>query len=136
MKTSENASDKCPLFSLSPAAAFSSTSNDTLEDRLNINDYIVKNKTATYFIRVKGDSMIGAGIFDEDILVVDKSKIPSSGKIVIAILNGEFTVKRLIIKSNKVFLQPQNPKYKTIEVTKACDFEIFGVVTFNIHKPL
>ena len=130
------ASDKYPLYTSPVQAGFPSIADDSIEDRLNINDYLVQNKTTTYFVRVKGDSMIGAGIFDEDILVVDKSKIPSSGKIVIASLNGEFTIKRLIIKNNKVSLHPENPKYKAIEVTKACDFEIFGVVTFNIHKPL
>jgi DNA polymerase V len=94
----------------------------------------VENKTATYFMRIKGDSMEGAGIYDKDILVVDKSKEVTSGKIIVASLNGEFTVKRLIVKNGKKYLFPENPKYPPITITEECDFEVFGVVTYNIHK--
>lgn len=136
MKNQENARDNYPFYQSLIEAGFPSIAEDELDSRLNINDYVIENKTATYFIRVKGDSMQGAGIFNEDILVVDRSKTPSCGKIIIACLNGEFTVKRLRIKNKVVFLCPENPKYKPIRVTNECDFEIFGVVTYNIHKPL
>ncbi|MCH9617133.1 MAG: LexA repressor [Chlamydiia bacterium] len=110
--------------------------SDSADHRLNINDYVVENKTATYFVRVKGDSMQGVGIYDKDILVVDKSKQITCGKIIVATLNGEFTIKRLIIKNGRKYLFSEHPKYPTISITNECDFEVFGVVTYTIHKPL
>lgn len=110
--------------------------SNTSSERLNIHDYIVENDTATYFIRVKGDSMQGAGIYDKDILVVDRSKEICSGKIIAAALNGCFTIKRLIIKNGIRSLFSENSKYPPITITSECDFEVFGVVTYTIHKPL
>jgi DNA polymerase V len=136
MKSEEKASDNHPLFDSSVQAGFPTMLTDDEGDRLNINDYLISNKTATYFIRVKGDSMEGAGIFDKDILIVDRSKPASSGKIIIAYLNGAFTVKRLMIQNKKTYLYPENPNYKPIRITDECEFELFGVVTYNIHKPL
>ena len=135
MKKEEKASDSLPLFESSIEAGFPSVVGDE-KNPLNINDYLIDNKTATYFVRVKGDSMIGVGIYNEDILVVDRSKPVRSGSIIIACLNGEFTVKRLMIKNKVLFLQPENEAFKQILITKDCDFEIFGVVTYNVHKPL
>ena len=136
MNKEEKASDISPLFTSPIEAGFPSFVENDIDNRLNLNDFLIENKTATYFLRVKGNSMNGVGIFDEDILVVDKSKEPTSGKIIIACLNGEFTVKRLLIKNSKIYLKPENPQYKSILVTKECNFEVFGVVVYNIHKPL
>ena len=136
MKNETKSRENLPLFDGFISAGFPSMGSEDIDARLDINDYIVENKTATYFIRVKGDSMEGAGIYDKDILVVDRSKEIHSGKIIIAYLNGEFTVKRLLVKNGKQYLLAENPKYAPITITEACDFEIFGAVTFNIHKPL
>ncbi len=136
MKHKEKASNNHPLFDSPVEAGFPTMLTDESSERLNINDYLITNKTATYFIRVKGDSMEGAGIYDNDILIVDRSKSISSGKIIIAYLNGEFTVKRLLLKNKNTYLCPENPKYKPIKITSDCQFEVFGVITYNIHKPL
>jgi DNA polymerase V len=136
MNQDNNASTNPPLFDAHIEAGFPVMMHAESSERLNINDYLIDNKTATYFLRVKGDSMIGAGIFPDDILIVDKSKEVRSGKIIIASLNGEFTVKRLVLKEGLCYLFPENSSYQPIKITAECDFEVFGVVTYNIHKPL
>lgn len=122
------------LFSSQIPAGFPSPADDFLEKRLDLNEYLIKNKSATFLIRVHGDSMINAGIFDGDLLVVDRSAQPSSGKIILGVLNGEFTLKRIDKRKNKLFLVPENDDFKPIEVTNEMDFKIWGVVTFAIHK--
>ena len=136
MKEESKSNQNIPLMESPISAGFPTMAHGSESLGLDLHDLLIENKTATYFIRVKGDSMEGAGIFDGDILVVDRSKEIASGKVVIAYLNGEFTVKRLQIQKNAIFLHAENPKYRTIAVTKECDFEIFGVVTYNIHKDL
>jgi len=122
------------LFSSQIPAGFPSPADDFLEKRLDLNEYLIKNKSATFLIRVHGDSMINAGIFDGDLLVVDRSAQPTSGKIVLGVLNGEFTVKRIEKRKTKLFLVPENDDFKPIEITNEMDFKIWGVVTFAIHK--
>lgn len=134
MKKEEKASTNLPLYSTLIPAGFPVNIDDEENYGLNLNDYLIDNKTATYFIRVKGDSMEGAGIFSGDILIVDRSKPITSGKIVVACVENSFTVKRLLIKGEKIFLVAQNPKYPPIAVNKSLGFEVFGVVTYNIHK--
>ncbi|MCH9812061.1 translesion error-prone DNA polymerase V autoproteolytic subunit [bacterium] len=134
MNKESKSNTNIPLMDNPISAGFPGLAQGNESSSLNLHDLLVENKTATYFIRVKGDSMEGAGIFDNDILVVDRSKEIATGKIVIASLNGEFTVKRLEIQKNTIFLHAENPKYRKIAVTKDCDFEIFGVVTYNIHR--
>ncbi len=112
------------------------TNTCSFPSELDISTYLIDNKTATYFVKVQGDSMQHVGIFSGDLLIVDRSKKASSKKIILACVNGEFTVRRLILKENKTFLYPENPNYNPLEITEGMDFEIFGVVTFNIHKPL
>lgn len=129
-------SNNCTFFNSTVEAGSFGLITDESSSKLDISKYLIDNKTTTYFVRVKGDSMEGAGIFSGDLLIVDRSKKASTKKIVIAYVNGEFTVKRLILEGNKTFLHPENPKYKPTEITEGMDFEIFGVVTFNIHKPL
>ncbi len=121
------------LFSHSISAGFPSPADDYLEKRLDLNKHLVKNPAATFFVRVAGDSMIGAGIHDEDLLVVDRSLRATHGKIVIAIINNEFTVKRLIKKSGKVYLVPENSNYKSIELKEDIETIIWGVVTTVLH---
>ena len=123
------------LFEDKISAGFPSPAEGYSETTLDLNELCVKDKVATFFAKASGESMIGAGIYDGDILVVDKSIENKSGDIVIAFLDGEFTIKRLLINSNNsVTLMPENPKYKAIEVSFESDFLIWGVVTFVIHK--
>ena len=118
----------------SGAAGFPSPADDYLESYIDLNDLIVRNKPATFFVKVDGDSMIGAGIFAGDLLVVDRSLAPGNDKVVVACLDGDFTVKRLQKRGGKVFLIPENRKYKPIDVTNRQDFAIWGVVTSVIHR--
>jgi DNA polymerase V len=123
-----------PLFAMPVKAGFPSPAEDYLDKNLDLNEHLIQHPAATFFVRVDGDSMIGAGIHPGDILIVDKSLESSNGKIVIAILNGEFTVKRIRIEMGKVFLDPENPKFQPIPIHPNCDFRIWGVVTYVIHK--
>ena len=116
-----------PLFLEKISAGFPSPAQDYVEQRLDLNQLCVKRPAATYFVRVAGDSMIEAGIYPEDLLVVDRSITAQSGDIVIACLNGEFTVKTLELAPLR--LVPQNDEYQPLLITEADDFEIFGVVT-------
>jgi DNA polymerase V len=125
------------LYAAKVSAGFPSPSTDYLEGKLDLNEHLIKNPPATFFVRVSGDSMIGAGIHPDDILVVDRSIEPKSGKIVIAVVDGELTVKRLQRSSvgNNVYLVPENPKYNKITITEEMSFQVWGVVTYVIHKP-
>lgn len=127
---------KLPLFEVPVKAGFPSPADDYLEQNLDLNEHLISHPAATFFVRVDGDSMTGAGIHKEDILIVDRSLEPTNGKIVIAVINGEFTVKRIRITPGKVFLDPENPNYKTMEINPNSDFRVWGVVTFCIHKCL
>ena len=121
------------LFSGPVCAGFPSPASDYIEERLDLNQRLVKHPAATFFVRAGGDSMQGAGIFDGDILVVDRSLKPSDMCVVIAALDGDFTVKRLRISGGKPLLVPENPKYRPIEIDEDSDFRIWGVVTYVIH---
>ena len=127
--------DSLPLF-LSPVqAGFPSPADDYIEESLDLNKYLISHPSATFFVRVQGNSMIDAGIHNQDILIVDRALNPTNGKIAIAVINGEFTVKRIRIKKNKkIFLEPQNPSYSLIEISPDDDFQIWGIVTYVIHK--
>lgn len=123
-----------PLYSTKVAAGFPSPADDHVERRLNPSDYLVDNDTATFFVRVKGDSMIDAGIFEDDVLVIDRSRIPQIGDIVLAVLDGEFTVKTLGKGKAGARLIPANKHYPVIEVKEAQAFEVWGVVTGSMRK--
>lgn len=122
------------LFSSKVEAGFPSPADDTKERKLDLNQYIIQNPSATFFVRATGDSMIGAGIQSGDLLVVDRSLTPSSNKIIIAVLNGEMTVKRLIINAKGTLLQAENPAFSPIPILPSMDFHVWGVVTTVIHK--
>ena len=126
--------DECLLFSSKIQAGFPMPTDDFVDNRLNINDHIIQNPHATYYVKVSGDSMIGAGIFSGDILVVDRSIPVADNKIVVAMIDGDFTVKRLRIHQNSLYLIAENSQYKPIKVIDE-DLSIFGVVTYTIHKP-
>ncbi|MFO7896133.1 MAG: translesion error-prone DNA polymerase V autoproteolytic subunit [Candidatus Cloacimonadales bacterium] len=123
-----------PLLGSSVSAGFPSPAQDYIEAELDLNEHLVAHPAATYFVRVAGNSMTEAGIFDNDILIVDRSLEPAHRKIVIAILDGELTVKRLLIKAGKWFLQPENSEFSALEITAESDLIIWGVVVFSIHR--
>lgn len=127
---------KLPLFLSSVKAGFPSPAEDYIEQKLDLNELLIQHPAATFFVRVDGHSMNDAGIKDGDILVVDRALSPDDGKIIIAILNGEFTVKRLIKKEGRLFLKPENPQFTSIEVDPDSDFQVWGVVTYIVHKAI
>jgi len=124
---------KMPLFTSHISAGFPSPADDYIEKRLNLNDLLIKNRASTFFVKVSGDSMLDAGIHNGDILVVDRSKTPVNNSIVIAVLNGELTVKRIRKTRKKLYLAPENEDYAEIEITKDMDLTVWGVVTNVIH---
>jgi len=115
------------------AAGFPSPADDYLESRLDLNEHLVKHPAATFFVRVSGDSMIGAGIRTGDLLIVDRSLEASDRKVIIAVLNGEMTVKRLSLNKGTVKLLAENENYSAVPVDDTVDFEVWGVVTHVIH---
>ncbi|MDX1775621.1 MAG: translesion error-prone DNA polymerase V autoproteolytic subunit [Desulfobulbales bacterium] len=123
-----------PLFLSGVSAGFPSPADDYLDRKLDLNEHLVKNPAATFFVRVAGDSMIGAGINDNDILVVDRSLEPASGSIVIAVINGELTVKRLLKRKDSWRLVAENPDYPDLEIVAETPLEIWGVATYAIHS--
>ena len=122
------------MYSTLVAAGLPSPTEDYSEGKIDLNDHLLQNPESTFFVRVSGDSMIDAGIHPNDLLIVDRSLRPSSGRVIIAVINGELTVKRLIKKdNNKLFLMPENPNYPILEITEEMEFMIWGVVTNVIH---
>lgn len=113
-------------------AGFPSPAQDYVEGGIDLNRELVKNPAATFFGRVKGDSMTGAGIDDGDLIVIDKSLEASEGDIAVCFLDGEFTLKRIHIDRDVLWLMPENPKYKKIKVTADQNFKVWGVVTYSI----
>jgi len=115
------------------SAGFPSPADDFIQSKIDINDLLIDHPASTYFITVSGNSMLDAGIRDGDLLIVDRSLDYVNGKIVIVILEGDFLVKKIYIKSTKVFLVAANSDYKDIEVTDEMNCTIWGVVTYVIH---
>ncbi|HPF35981.1 MAG TPA: translesion error-prone DNA polymerase V autoproteolytic subunit [Candidatus Krumholzibacteria bacterium] len=128
------ASQPLPLFEHRVAAGFPSPADDHMEKRLDLNEFLVKRPASTFFVRVEGLSMINAGIHPDDVLVVDRAESAADGRIVVAAVNGELTVKRLKKTGARLYLMPENPDYKPIEITGDTDLVIWGVVTSVIHK--
>lgn len=123
-----------PLFLATIPAGFPSPADDYIDRRLDLNELLVRHPAATFFVRVVGDSMIGAGIHSGDILVVDRALPAEHNRVVIAAINGELTVKRLWKKNGKVYLVAENGNFEPIEVTSDMQFEIWGVVVHVIHS--
>ena len=116
------------------SAGFPSPADDFRETRISLDEELITNKEATFFAKVSGQSMIGAGLDDNDLLVIDRSIEPANNKIAVCFLDGEFTVKRLRVKNNEVWLQPENPDYPIIKITEENDFIIWGIVTSVVKK--
>ena len=116
------------------SAGFPSPADDFKETRISLDRELVKNKEATFYARVSGDSMIEAGLDDGDLLVIDRSKNPENGRIAICLVDGEFTVKRIKKEKKKLYLMPENKKYKPIELKEENELIIWGVVEYVIKK--
>ena len=115
------------------ATGFGAAADDYAERGIDLNEELIKNKPATFFFRMKGDAMTGAGIHEGDILIVDRSVKAISGKVIVAVLNGELTIRRFQKNFNNAFLVPENNKYKTIDLSEFNDFGVWGVVSYVIH---
>jgi DNA polymerase V len=123
-----------PLASFSVSAGFPSPADDYLDGRLDLNEHFIRHPAATFYVRVSGDSMKGAGIFDGDLLIVDRAVACTDGCIVVARLGDEFTLKRISKHGIKVFLRPENEEFPPIEVTEDSDCEIWGRVVGSIRR--
>jgi DNA polymerase V len=115
-------------------AGFPSPADDFVEMEINLQDYIVKNKEATFCVKVEGSSMTKAGINTGDIMIVDRSLTPKHNDIVLAVIDGDFTVKRLAVNDNSVYLVPENDSFSPIKITDLMDFQVWGIITHIIHR--
>lgn len=134
IKPSTKTKSELPLVDATVSAGFPSPADDYSESRLDLNKELISNESATFYARVRGDSMTLAGISDGDLLIIDKSKTPVNGSIVVCLIDGEFTVKRLQKKGNQFFLMPENDNYQPINITPENDVTIWGVVTYTLKK--
>ena len=116
------------------SAGFPSPADDFKEVRISLDKELVKNSESTFYARVSGDSMIGAGLDDGDLLVIDRSLNPENGKIAVCFINGDFTVKRIIKEKGKLYLKAENKKYKSIEIREGSELIIWGIVEYVIKK--
>ena len=123
-----------PLYLAPVEAGFPSPADDYLDRRLDLHQHLVRNEAATFFLRAHGESMLGAGIHDGDLLIVDRSMDAAHRKVVIAALDGELTVKRLLHREGRVLLAPENPHFEPIDITESESVHIWGVVTYVVHK--
>ena len=116
------------------ATGFGAAADDYMERGIDLNEQLIRNKPATFFMKVSGNSMIDAGIYDGDIVIVDKSIKPVNGKIVIAVIDGEMLIRRYQKTLNKLLLIPETPKLATIDVSEFSDFKVWGVVVYVIRN--
>jgi len=124
-----------PLAGTAIAAGFPSPAEEYLDLALDLNKELVKHPAATFYARVKGDSMVDAGIQDGDLLLIDKALEPKEGSIAVCFIDGEFTVKRLAVREEGVYLMPANAEFKPIRITEENEFLVWGMVAYVIHKP-
>ncbi len=125
---------RIPLLNDSVSAGFPSPADDYTEENIDLNEHLISNPFSTFFLRVKGDSMINAGIKDKDLIIVDKSLIAKPGNIIIAMIDGEFTIKRLSIKNDELYLKSENNNYPDFRFKNHIDVQIWGVVIYSIHS--
>lgn len=122
-----------PIYENAVQCGFPSPADDFLDLDINLNDYLVKHKSATFCVKVNGSSMDGVGIHSGDVLIVDRAESVQNNSIVLAVIDNEFTVKSIKKNAGKLYLNPANDNYKPIEITEDMNFHIWGVVTFVIH---
>lgn len=133
-KVSRETKVEIPVIDTRVPAGFPSPATDYIEGTLDLNDYVIKHRASTFFMRVDGFSMVNAGIFPDDLLVVDRALDAAHNQIIIAMVDGELTVKRLQIIKEEYWLVPENDEFQPIRVTDDLSFSVWGVVTFVIHK--
>lgn len=126
--------EKLPLFIANISAGFPSPAEDYIDKKIDLNEALIAHPAATFFVRVQGDSMKDAGILSEDLLVVDRSLTVKNGQIIVAVVDGEFTVKRIKRIKKKLFLLPENKTYKPLEIVEGMEFKVWGIVTYAIHS--
>ena len=127
---------RIPLLNDSVSAGFPSPADDYTEENIDLNEHLISNPFSPFFLRVTGDSMINAGIKDKDLIIVDKSLIAKPGNIIIAMIDGEFTIKRLSIKNDELYLKAENHNYPDFSFKNHIDVQIWGVVIYSIHSYL
>jgi len=125
---------KIPFYATAVPAGFPSPADDYLDQRLDLNELVIRHPAATFFVKVEGTSMVGAGIHPGDTLVVDRAVQPVGERVVVAVVDGEFTVKRIRKKGDRLFLLSENPGHPPFEVSPQADFEVWGVVTYVVHR--
>ena len=116
------------------SAGFPSPADDFKEVRISLDKELIKNTESTFYARVSGDSMEGAGLSDGDLIVIDRSLNIEKNKIAVCFLDGEFTVKRIVSRNNKIYLKPENKKYNEIEIREENNLIIWGIITYVIKK--
>jgi DNA polymerase V len=116
------------------ATGFGAAADDYAERGIDLNEQLIKNKPATFFMRVNSDAMIGAGIHSGDVVIVDRSLEPKNGKVIIAVMDGDMLIRRLEINNNKRRLLPASKKLSAIEIDESSSFSVWGVVTYVIHS--
>ena len=125
---------RIPLLNDSVSAGFPSPADDYTEENIDLNEHLISNPFSTFFLRVKCESMINAGIKDKDLIIVDKSLKARPGNIIIAMIDGEFTIKRLSIKNDELYLKAENHNYPDFRFKHHIDVQIWGVVIYSIHS--
>jgi DNA polymerase V len=123
-----------PLAGSSVPAGFPSPADDHLDRALDFNELLIENPAATFAVRIDGESMTGIGMFPGDIAVINRAKAPVNGSVVLALVGGDFTVKRYRVRDGVVTLHPENPRYPDIEIRDGMEFEVWGVVCFSIRS--
>ena len=123
-----------PLASEAISAGFPSPAEDYIEPGIDLNKYLIKNPISTFFLRVSGNSMNNAGIYNNDLLIIDRSINPIPGHIVVALLDGEFTLKRLVKKKDNYYLKADKENYPAINLYEYTDIQIWGVAIYSIHE--
>tara|TARA_B110000914_G_scaffold176875_1_gene158327 strand:- start:192 stop:644 length:453 start_codon:yes stop_codon:yes gene_type:complete len=124
------------LFEGSVPAGFPSPADDYMDMDLDLQSHLVPNPSSTFCIKVSGDSMKDAGIKDGDVMIVDRSLEVKNRSIVLAVIDGEFTVKRINVNDKELYLMPENDSFNPIKITEEMDFLVWGVVTYIIHKAI
>ena len=140
LKSSRTSSEKAssrlliPLLKETISAGFPSPAEDYIEIGIDLNKYLIKNPISTFVLRVSGNSMNNAGIYNNDLLIIDRSINPNPGHIVVALLDGEFTLKRLIKEEDNYYLKADKENYPSINLYEYIDIQIWGVATYSIHE--
>ena len=130
----KTAFDKIPLFEESVSAGFPSPADDYMDMDLDLHDHLVQNPSSTFCVKAIGESMKDAGIQTGDVMIVDRSLEPKNRSIVLAVIDGDCTVKRVNVNDKELYLMPENSNFSPIKITEEMDFKVWGVVTYIIHK--